>query len=418
MLLSFRCRNFRSIKEDITFSMLAVPSIEEMQEFLIPTGIQSENEKNVVRFAEIYGANASGKTNTMRAIHCMAEHVRGSNGRQPGDKIQFSPHKLSKSDEPTEFLIWFIKNDVKFFYAFSCDSDNYQEESLYYYPNGTLTKVFERKGLDFSFGTDFPIRTDQISNWLKGNRLLLSVAANITNIECVNDAFMFFRDDIVFISPSEPQDLDKIFDENGTVNEEKRNEVVRLMKALAPGLKDIKVSKVPVQLTPKVLDYIRRSGANVDINKLEAVSIEADYGLFSVEMDEESDGIKSLFNVCPTILSALSPGKLLLWDEIEKALHPVIAKEIVSWFCKKKFNSQIIATTHNPDLLDLNLVRKDQVWFTEMNKENRSTDLYSLAAIKNVYKNENINEGYLEGRYGAIPVLKTSLLREFDGEKK
>ena len=143
---------------------------------------------------------------------------------------------------------------------------------------------------------------------------------------------------------------------------------------------------------------------NVNMIELKLV-----YKDFVIDYNEESSGIKKLFQfVCPMI-DILENGKVLVCDEIEAHLHPSIVANIIKRFCQNRdSSSQLITATHDSDLLDLNEIRRDQIWFTELNPKMRTTDLYSLAELKNVRKDENIKKGYILGRYGAIPMLNSN----------
>ncbi|MBW8383101.1 MAG: ATP-binding protein, partial [Youngiibacter sp.] len=128
---------------------------------------------------------------------------------------------------------------------------------------------------------------------------------------------------------------------------------------------------------------------------------------FVLDIQEESDGVKKLFEILCPLIDIIINDKVLFWDELESSLHPCIVKEILRFF---KFGisnskSQLIFTTHDINLLDLSFFRRDQIWFTELDKSNRSSDLYSLNELKNVRKDENIQKGYISGKYGAIPCL-------------
>ena len=132
-------------------------------------------------------------------------------------------------------------------------------------------------------------------------------------------------------------------------------------------------------------------------------------------MVEESNGVKKLFEVICPILDIVNNGKILIFDEIETNLHEAIVCEIVKIFKNNDFikTPQLLFTTHDTSLLDSKLFRRDQIWFTELD-ENRSTDLYSLAEIKNVRKLENLRNGYISGKYGAIPLRSKNILSLFE----
>ena len=135
-----------------------------------------------------------------------------------------------------------------------------------------------------------------------------------------------------------------------------------------------------------------------------------DYGKFKVSLEEESSGIQKLFDILCPIIDIVREGKVLLYDELETSLHESIAKEIINLFLNSNSGAQLIFTTHDTNLLDLDLFRRDQIWFTELKKNDRSTDLYSLSDVRNVRKDENVSRGYVLGRYGAIPILNKTLL--------
>ena len=139
------------------------------------------------------------------------------------------------------------------------------------------------------------------------------------------------------------------------------------------------------------------------------IDLKIDYGKFVVDINEESKGTQKLFRFLCPIIDILNSGKIFICDEIETHLHPSIVLEIINAFVKNTAQkSQIIFTTHDTDLLDLDIIRRDQIWFTELKPENRSTDLYSLAELRNVRKDENIRKGYISGKYGAIPIIGTT----------
>lgn len=139
------------------------------------------------------------------------------------------------------------------------------------------------------------------------------------------------------------------------------------------------------------------------------------YEQFKVDLiREESQGIKKLIEFMCPFIDIILKGKVLICDEIETSLHESIVYKIFDYFRHSKDISdrcaQMISTTHDTSLLNLNLFRRDQIWFTELSNEERSTDLYSLAEIKNVRKDENIGKGYISGKYGAIPMLNDMIV--------
>ena len=129
-----------------------------------------------------------------------------------------------------------------------------------------------------------------------------------------------------------------------------------------------------------------------------------------ININDESEGIKKLFAmVCP-LIDIIRNNKIFFCDEIENSLHSSIVLEIIRrFFNNEKSTAQLIFATHNTEILDLNIMRRDQIWFTELEKTERKTDLYSLSDIKNVRKDEAVQKGYIAGKYGAIPMINTEI---------
>ena len=197
-----------------------------------------------------------------------------------------------------------------------------------------------------------------------------------------------------------------------------RTVFVKILQALGTGAKDVKVKLEKIKLAdlPQELqlpDAIKNLIGTQEGNSIEAKVV---YDQFEVDlMTEESTGVKRLFQMICPIIDILNKGKILICDELEASLHESVIFQIVQLFQhyqKEKF-AQIVFSTHDTSLLDSDLFRRDQVWFTQLNKE-RATDLYSLVEIKNVRKSENLAKGYVSGKYGAIPMLNKKFFQELE----
>ena len=197
-----------------------------------------------------------------------------------------------------------------------------------------------------------------------------------------------------------------------------RTVFVKILQALGTGAKDVKVKLEKIKLAdlPQELqlpDALKNLIGTQEGNRIEAKVV---YDQFEVDlMTEESTGVKRLFQMICPIIDILNKGKILICDELEASLHESVIFQIVQLFQhyqKEKF-AQIVFSTHDTSLLDSDLFRRDQVWFTQLNKE-RSTDLYSLVEIKNVRKSENLAKGYVSGKYGAIPMLNKKFFQELE----
>ena len=417
MLLEFRCSNFKSIKEEIRFSMIA--GKDDTSEELLKV----YNNFRVLRSAVIYGANGSGKSNFINALLFMCNLVQTSISYQPGQKIPQAAHKLSEKENPSTFDIQFIRNNVRYAYGFSIEGGVITEEYLYYFPNGRQVKIFERDRMNIQPGNRYKSSFDvSIKDVLKENRLFLSCAANYSNVRELEEAFLFFTTDIVVYNPAMNNWTEysiRLMQDNPSI----KKEFLQLLNALDTGIQDVKLKVEKVKFTDLKRDLQLPDNLMGLIPEQEGNRIEAKvvYDQFEIDLlSEESSGIKRLFEIICPMIDILNTGKVLICDELEASLHEAVIYKIVQLFqnYKKDIFAQLIFSTHDTSLLNRELFRRDQVWFTQLNKD-RATDLYSLVEIKDVRKSENLAKGYVSGKYGAIPMLNHVFFRKAgkDGEK-
>lgn len=403
MILEFSCSNHKSIKDKVTFSAIA-SSDDTYEETL-----KEFSKYRVLRSAVIYGPNGSGKSNFLNALEFMRNLVCNSMNHQPGQGIFQAPHKLSTENEPSEYTIQFVKDDLRYVYGFTIVKNLVEEEYLYYFPKGKQVKIFERERTIIKPGDRYKGGIFDVSlSVLKENRLFLSCVANFSNIKEVELAFLFFQLDIVYYNPH-INNWTEYSIQLMQRDEEVRQMFLKFLQELGTGIKDVRVKleKVKIQSSDfpaEVPDMIKSMFTMQEANKVEAKIV---YENFETDlMIEESVGIKKLFEVICPIIDIIKNGKILICDEFEMGLHEAIVHYIIGVFHKAKQDkfAQLIFTTHDTSLLDTDLFRRDQIWFTQLNGQ-RATDLYSLVEIKNVRKTENLEKGYVSGKYGAIPML-------------
>ena len=405
MILEFSCANHKSIKEKIVFSTIA-SSDDTYEETL-----KVFSKYRVLRSAVIYGPNGSGKSNFLSALEFMRNLVCNSINHQPGQGIFQAPHKLCDLKTPSEYAIQFVKDGIRYAYGFSIVENLVKEEYLYYFPKGKQVKIFERDESGVKAGDRYNGMFDLGMSILKENRLFLSCAANFSNIEEVERAFLFFQNDIVVYNPHVNNWIEYSI-QLMQKDEEVRQMFLEFLGELKTGIKDIKVKLEKIQVKPSDLPVDMPEPLKNVLTMQEASRIDAKivYDKFQTDlMVEESVGIKRLFEVICPIIDIIKNGKILICDEFEMGLHESIVHYVIQTFHNSnqdKF-AQLIFTTHDTSLLDKDIFRRDQVWFTELNEE-RATELYSLVEIKNVRKTENLEKGYVSGKYGAIPMLNHS----------
>lgn len=419
MLIDFKVKNFKSINSEITLSLVAGSDGAHLNNLIPNDGF------NLLKTASIYGANGSGKTSLIMALGFMQSMVINSFNHQIGDLINVIPHKLSL-EKPTSFDIQYIYNNTRYAYGFVLTKERIIEEYLYYFPlGGRQNKIFERNGDIVSLGKSFsaPLKTSE--SILQKNKLFLSCAANLGSskyqqTQLVVDAYLFFKNGLVVHNPLAASPW-RNYSISTLQNDGAIKEVFKkIMQGLGSDMLDLtakierrkfSAENLPKNTPTPLANFI------VAIGEAEVPNAIIEYEKFNISLDEESNGIKKLFDIICPMIDILRSGKVLVYDEFETSLHESIAKELIKVFLANSFKSQLIFTTHDTNLLDLELLRRDQIWFTELFGEDRSTQLYALSDINNVRKDENISKGYINGRYGAIPMLNESLISFLREEK-
>ena len=402
MLLEYSCSNYKSIRDKITFSMIA-GSDDTFEDKQIIVGNYS-----VLRSAIMYGPNGSGKSNIISSLSFMKETVANSINYQPGQGIFRAPHKLSSVSEPSEFRIQFIRSGIRYAYGFTLRGYAVVEEYLYYFPNGRKVQIFERVNNTITPGNKYKSVFDVSLSVLKDNRLFLSCAANYSNVLEIEQAFRFFSEDIVIYSDSGLNNWIEYSIELMQKDTSIKTQFEKILQSFDTGIVgvDVKVEQIDVssdELPAEMPSAIK----TLFTGKQKQMEARVNYDKFSTDLlSEESVGVKKLFEMICPILDILAKGKILICDEFERGLHEILAYEIIKMFrnADKDQTAQLFFSTHDTGLLNKDLFRRDQIWFTQL-REDRSTDLYSLTEIKNVRKTENLEKGYISGKYGAIPIL-------------
>lgn len=412
MLLEFSCSNYKSIREEVFFSALAGTDTTNIEK------TKDMGNYHVLRSAVIYGANGSGKSNFIDAILFVASLVRNSIKLQPGEAILQTPHKMVGFKEKSTFRIQYVKNEIRYIYGFSLDKMIVADEYFYYFPNGKRTKIFERKNETFKTGRNFIGKLERCKDVLKPNRLLLSCAANFSSVHEIEMAYRFFAEDLIVYRTDVQDQWMQYSLQQINVNKLMKKAVLELMHNIGTGIKDIKVKIDQKKLEPSELPPFLSDDFKLQLSQglTQAVSAKVVYDAFETDLfTEESAGIKKLFAFLCPFLDIMANGKVLICDELESGLHESLVHEMLKLFMSMELKSfpQLFIATHDTNLLTSELFRRDQIWFTELKGEERSTDLFSLAEIKSVRKDENFEKGYISGRYGAIPMLNENFANIF-----
>ena len=417
MIIQFRCSNFRSIRKPITFSLLAT------KDTTLPERVFSYNDKiSVLRSAVIYGANGAGKTNIITAMGYVKFLVSNCINFQEGDSIPYFPHKLATSNTPSMFEIQFIANKSRYAYGLEVTESNVTKEYLYHFPNGKQAKIFEREDEKYSFGEKYKKELVEIqASKTKINRLFISTAASWSNLNEILEPFIDLKDTIVVNENVRDSNWKEYTIRKIEKNSDDKKMLLNLLKDMNIGVNEIKAKlEINEVTTDKLPTDIPEPLRILLLNKKQINSeVKFRYNGMDIDYSEESMGIQKIFALGGPLIEILKEGKILIFDELETSLHPYMVTRIIELFNNPKINTknaQLIFTTHDTNLLDLNQFRRDQIWFVEKNPADYASDMYSLADLKNVRKDENIEKGYISGKYGAIPYLGNNLVKDWLGE--
>ena len=417
MIIEFNVANFKSIYSLAQLSLVASSDNSHVE------NLNREENYNILKSAAIYGANGSGKTTVISAIAFMQAMVLNSINHQVGDIINIPTHKLAK-DKNSTFEIQYTYNSIRYAYGFVLNGQEILEEYLYYFPvGGRQNKIFERKGMDVVVGTAFVRALAVAKSILKQNKLFLSCCANygdskFPQIQLIIDAFMFFKEGLLVYNSQAPRPWLGYSVQTLQNDPEVKAVFKKVINGLGTDIVDLSAKfnrkkfsaeNLPKNMPEGIVNLITSLG------ETDVPEVLLNYEKFDLFLQEESNGVQKLFDILCPIIDIIRKGKVLIYDEIETSLHESVVKEIINIFLKTNSKAQLIFSTHDTNLLDLSILRRDQIWFTELEKEFRSTQLYSLFEINNVRKDENIAKGYMVGKYGAIPMLNQSLIEALKG---
>ncbi|QSV66068.1 MAG: ATP-binding protein [Aphanizomenon flos-aquae DEX188] len=428
MLVEFSVENYRSIQEKQTLSMVAADNETMLDSNTFP--VPNNDDLRLVTSAAIYGPNASGKSNLLKAIQVLKNLVIKSASRmQIGDKLPVEPFKLNSetAKKPSSFEVIFILDDIRYEYGVSLNRERVFEEWLIAYRNEVQENWFAREylpdnpkfepneGYKWSFGKGLKGEKRRIQKFVRSNSLFISHAAQ-NNHPQLTEVFDFFEDEINMIPLTERQFREFNFSIRMCEEDNKfREQIVNLLIEADTGISNIRFERESIDDNIQLLvqDFLKEFEDIKDANTLEidfmkVITIHKmndSNSEIELAIDDESAGTKRLFYIAGYLLWVLEYGEVLIIDELDRSLHPVLSKALIKMFNNpeiNKNNAQLIFTTHDTTLLDDETFRPDQIWFTE--KDNSMTKLYSLFDFR-PRENESLQKGYLLGRYGAIPFI-------------
>lgn len=427
MLLRFSATNFLSVADQQELSLVAV-KLKGPDRSLIP--VPNVADTHALPVALIYGANASGKTNLIKAFRFMQVSILQSHthGNPAGGvpRISFALDKQIKAS-PSQFEADFIVDNIRYVYGFECDDEKFTSEWLYSYPEGKRRKLFERHMNEVDFGPSMKGAKRTLVDFMRSNSLFIATATQ-NDHEDLSVIVSFFRN-IKF-------SYNVAVSEFTIKNTFKQNQLdirtINFLKLLGTGIvnyrqKDVEVPDNVRSLTREFVALAKKHiGETIEITDgsfgdQKDVTVElshegTDGEEYFFGLERESSGTRRLLLIMNEVFCALDEGGVIFIDEIDASLHTHAVEQILEMFSDPAINingAQLIATTHDTNILSCASLRRDQVWFCEKDAHG-ATHLFALSDIKSRHT-DDFERGYLEGRFGAIPFsgnLRALLLKE------
>jgi uncharacterized protein len=434
MLIEFRVANHRSIRDEQVLSMEAGRVGDETD--ARPRKIPGHSE-SLLTVAGLYGANASGKSNVLAALAFMCESVamshrfwapNRSERRSDEPLVPRDPFAWGdKKKEPSLFEVVFLLDEVKYQYGFQVNDDCFLEEWLYAWPNGKKQKWYVRDRQSFDFGENLKGENKIIESITRTNSLFLSAGAQLHHAQ-LEPIYSWFQSSEIVNLPHGKFRFGYLFGSHWLST---YDAISQLLGDNFTGTSGSNVTLRSAAKFDNFRDLLKKADDTiVDVRETEETigGKTPSYRRFYFKhkndsadewlpLEEESQGTQTMFNMALPVINVLENGGIVVVDELERSLHPSLARLIVLQFNDRTANpknAQMFFTTHDTNLLGTTVgepaLRRDQVWLTEKDADG-ATALYPLTDY-NPRKAENLERGYLQGRYGAIPFLGDHLVGE------
>jgi AAA15 family ATPase/GTPase len=408
MVLEIRLSNFFSIKDEVIIDFRAA-NIKSANSKALKNNLFEQDKTGILKTLIIYGANASGKSNVIKAIRFCNAMVFESHNHNENTVYNFVPFKFENSNKkPSTYFIRFVLGEIEYEYSFSLTRTSIITESLFFYPKGRIKEIFtrdERKGKTkkekYTF-TDVIKRPFDVAENTSDKTLYISRASQMDR-DLAKEIFNYFNKTFILnylgfgISAIE------------NITNLNKQQLINALKIADSDIEEVKI---------KVL---KKSGKNIHADltsmTLKVEDVVQDHmqirtyhktspGVAFDFLTEESQGTIKLFFIMLTLLDVIKNNKVLLIDEIEESLHPKIIEYIFNLF-RAGDKAQLLCTTHNTQFLDLKKFRKDQICFVNKRLDG-ATDLYSLYDYSDFRDTMDLEKAYMQGRFDAIPIVNDS----------
>ena len=401
MILKIELENFFSIKDRIRIDFRAA-SINTAQARELSYNVMSWKGVPVLKSVGLFGPNASGKSNILKAISFCCRMILESHQHNEGVTFNFESFKFDGCpNQSSRFLIDFVCEDVEYEYAFELTRERIISESLYHYPVGRRAKVFVRTADGkYSFGAGAITKPMDVALNTSDKNLFLSRASSM-NRPFAQMLYRYFMNQFLLglVNVNDLMVLDSF-------NTYKRV-ILKALEICDTDITDIKVRKeqIPAPVLP-VAGQTELSFRLVDVLRFNTVHRNQGDVMFDMDM-EESNGTRKLFQILIRLLDVVKNRKSIMMDEFDMGLHTRLADFILDLIHASE-SSQLLFTSHNTNLIDVKRLRRDQIVFVNKT-ENAATIVYSLYDFKDFRENMDAEKGYIQGRFDAVPYVDSSV---------
>lgn len=415
MLLRFVVENFMSIRDETELSLVA-SALKDRKDSTLPSRYAKHG---VLPVLSLYGPNASGKSTLLRALWTLRNHVVGSFRReQEPDQFPHKPFLLDSQsrERPTRYELDFIFDGIRFQFGLIHDEKKVLREWLYAFPKQLQQVLYSRESDEvdhFYFGRMLQGNNKAVQSITRSNSLFISAASQAGH-PVLSKIYGYFQESINFV-PGTPLGANRVLERlNQDTDLKKKTE--DFLRWADTGVASMEINEEAVPDDPNLAEFFKAISKYVGDEDFKAPTsrLVATLGhlgeqgaILPLNFSDESHGTTHLFQLLPSVLDALRTGSTLVLDEITTSLHTLLSSRLIRLFTDPETNphaAQLMFSTHDTNLLSDQLLRRDEIWFTEKSAEGVTT-VFPLTDIR-TKNSDNIERGYLQGRFGAVPLLR------------
>ena len=400
MILKIEFENFFSIRDRVRIDFRAA-NINTTLARELSHNVMVWKGVPVLKTVGLFGPNASGKSNIIKAIHFCCRMILDSHLNNEGVVFNFEPFKFDGwQEKPSKFLIDFVCENVEYEYAFELTKERIIAESLYHHPVGRRAKIFVRDADGkYSFGTGVMVKPSDVVVNTSDKNLFLSRASSM-NREIAQKLYRYFFNQFLLglVNINEMMALDSF--------NSYKNVILKALEICDTDITDIEARKEQIPAPVAVPGSGEVSYKLVDVIKFKTFHRDRKDVMFDLDL-EESSGTRKLFQMLLRLLDVVKNRKGIMMDEFDMGLHTRLADFILDLIHASE-GSQLLFSSHNTNLIDVKRLRRDQIVFVNKSEEG-ATEVYALYDFKDFRENMDAEKGYIQGRYDAVPYVDSSV---------